>query len=479
MRDTVGFLHGRPAFGPPAFYKGALAIVLPVMLQAVITSLISLVDNFMVAGLGDVKMSAVNVANQINFIYMVLVNVAGFAGGIYLSQHRGAGDAEGMRQALRFKLLTTMAISALHLGLCLAVPEALVRIMLGGNAEGEPIVAEGARYLRLVTPSFLPIAIASALGSSYRDVGSTRIPLAISSAAAAICTLLNWILIYGALGAPRLEVAGAAYATDIARLAEAAAFVLATARIKPTFAFKPRALFSIDGRLFKDILGRSAMIFFSETAWVLSETIVTAIYNGRGGAETVAGMAAGWTIANLFFMAFGAVTTAPSVIVGSTLGSGDLEGAREKGRWILHGAFFFGIAVGAAAALSTSIVPLVFGNLSPAARAVTEGLVLVIAAYLPIWTLLNAQFALSRAGGDTAMGMWVDVGVTYAAFIPAAFALAAFTPLGPVSLFALAKIFDIAKAGVAYWWLSKERWVRNLAERSSAAERSATDESGA
>jgi putative efflux protein, MATE family len=458
-----GFLRGKPLFGSGAFYREALGLVVPVMLQAVITSLISLIDNFMVAGLGDAKMAAVNVANQINFVYIVVVNAACMAGGIFLSQHRGASDAEGMRQSLRFKLIATISVAALHSFLCLAFPETLITLMLGGNKEGGEIVAEGSRFLRLVTPSFLPIAVASSLSSSFRDVGQTKKPLFVSSVAAALCTLLNWILIYGELGAPRLEVAGAAFATDVARLAEATAFILIAARRRPDFAFRLRDAFTIDRRLFREILGRSAMMFFSETAWVMSETIITAIYNGRGGAETVAGMAAGFTIANIFFMAFGAVTTATSVIVGSTLGAGELDEAREKGRWILSGSVIFGLFVGCVAAASTFLIPLVFGNLSLQARGVTRGLVFVIAAYIPLWTLLNAQFALSRAGGDTAMGVWVDVGVTYALFIPIAFALAAWTSMGPVALYAIAKLADIGKAAVAFWWLAKERWVKNLA----------------
>jgi putative MATE family efflux protein len=462
------FLRGKPAFGPWSFYREALSIVVPVMLQLLITSLISLIDNFMVAGLGDVKMAAVNVANQINFVYIVIVNATCMAGGIFLSQHRGAKDEEGMRQSLRFKLMAALAFSALHTALCLLCPEALIRVMLGGNSQGDEIVREGGRFLRLVAPSFAPIAAASAISSSYRDIGRTKTPLVISTIAAAVCTLLNWLLIYGALGAPRLEVAGAAAATDIARLVEAAVFIVSLSTVKPGFAFRIRDFFRVDAALFKKILGRSVMMLFSETAWVLSETVITAIYNGRGGAETVAGMAAGWTIANIFFTAYWAVITATSVIIGSTLGAGRLDEAREKGRWILYGSYVFGLAVAAVAATSTFLIPIVFGNLSPSARSVTKGLILVISAYVPLWTLLNAQFALSRAGGDTAMGVWVDVGVTYAVFIPLAFALAAWTDFGPVILFATAKLSDIGKAAVAFWWLAKEKWVVNLADKDVA-----------
>jgi putative MATE family efflux protein len=462
------FLRGRPAFGPWSFYREALSIVVPVMLQLLITSLISLIDNFMVAGLGDVKMAAVNVANQINFVYIVIVNATCMAGGIFLSQHRGAKDEEGMRQSLRFKLVAALTFSVLHTSLCLLCPEALIRIMLGGNSQGDEIVREGARFLRLVAPSFAPIAVASAISSSYRDIGRTKTPLVISTIAAAICTLLNWVLIYGALGAPRLEVAGAAAATDIARLVEALVFIASLSTVKPGFAFRIKDFFRVDAALFKKILSRSVMMLFSETAWVLSETVITAIYNGRGGAETVAGMAAGWTIANIFFTAYWAVITATSVIIGSTLGAGRLDEAREKGRWILYGSYVFGLAVAAVAATSTFLIPIVFGNLSPSARSVTKGLILVISAYVPLWTLLNAQFALSRAGGDTAMGVWVDVGVTYAVFIPLAFALSAWTDFGPVLLFATAKLSDIGKAAVAFWWLAKEKWLVNLAEKDVA-----------
>ena len=40
-------------------------------------------------------------------------------------------------------------------------------------------------------------------------------------------------------------------------------------------------------------------MLFSEVLWVISETVTTAVYNGRGGADVVSGMSAGWAIVNL------------------------------------------------------------------------------------------------------------------------------------------------------------------------------------
>ena len=433
------------------------------MLQSLLTGLVSLVDNFMVAGLGDVKMAAVNAANQVNFVFFIIINTACMAGGIFLSQHRGAKNPDGMRKAFRFKIIASLFISGIYAILCAAIPEPLIGIMVSGNSSGAAIIAEGSIYMRAVAPSFIPFALAVALGSSFREVGKTRVSLAASTIAALVNTFLNWIFIYGNLGAPRMEVRGAAMATDIARFVEIAIFLFWLGRSRPDFHFEPRTIFDIDRKTFGTIMSRSGMMLFSETAWVVSETIITAMYNSRGGADTVAGMAAAWTIANLFFLVFGAVHTAVAVIVGSTLGSGKLEEAKLKGRWITSGSVVFGVGIGLLAAASNAIVPLVFGNLSFQARTTTGAMILVIAAYLPLWTLLNAQFALSRAGGDTAMGVWVDVGVTYVVFLPFAWGLSALTPVGPVALFAVAKLTDFMKAAVAAWWLKKDKWVRNLA----------------
>ena len=61
-------------FGPASFYRSALAIALPIMAQSLIQTMVSLIDTFMVAGLGAVKMSGVNIAGQILFVFMVLIN---------------------------------------------------------------------------------------------------------------------------------------------------------------------------------------------------------------------------------------------------------------------------------------------------------------------------------------------------------------------------------------------------------------------
>jgi putative MATE family efflux protein len=449
--------------GPFSFYREALSIALPVMLQQLIMGMVSLIDNFMVAGLGDISMASVNVANQLNFVFLVIINTVSSAGGIYLAQFNGAGDAKGMKHAYRFKVIFGLTAAALYFILCRLIPDRMIAMMTMGNAAQEEIILIGSGYLRLTSFTLIPIAVAAAIGTSFREIGLPRIPLYISAAATLINTAGNWLLIYGNLGAPRLEVSGAATATIIARIFEVSVF-LVYIHLRPTpFFVGFTGIHRINRRLIGTILSKSGMLFLSEASWISSETIVTALYNGRGGAEVVAGMAAGWTIANVFFLIFGGIWTATAVVIGGTLGAGRLDEARRRAEWIKSGSLAAGAIIAAAGALaSTLLIPIVFSNLTDTARGISLGLIYVILAYLPLWSLLNAQFAISRSGGDTAMGMYADVSVNTLLFVPGAFILALCTSLGPVFMFAILKLSDIAKYLVARHFLKKERWVRNL-----------------
>ncbi|MDR0598925.1 MAG: polysaccharide biosynthesis C-terminal domain-containing protein [Treponema sp.] len=451
--------------GPAEFYRQAVRIAAPVMLQQFIMSMVSLIDNFMVAGLGDMNMAAVNVSNQLNFIHLVVVNTVCGAGGIYLAQFKGAGDQEGMRQAYRFKFLLSAAVSALYFLLCWTLADKMLGMMILGNAARGEIIPAGERYIRLLSCTLFPMALSMAVGTSYRETGKPGVPLLISAGATVVNTAGNWLLIYGRLGAPALGVTGAAISTIIARYLEAGAFLVYARRGRAPFFVGFTGVLRVKGKLIREVLVKSGMMFLSELSWITSETIMTALYNSRGGAETVAGMAAGFTIANIFFLLFAGVWTTTAVLVGGSLGAGRLEEARRRARWIQSGAVAAGAALALPGALfALAVIPLVFRSLTAGARSISTGLVLVILVYLPLWTLLNAIWAISRAGGDTRTGMYADVTVNTFLFVPACFILALRTTIGPVPLFALVKLSDLFKYAVARHFLRQERWVRNLTE---------------
>ena len=464
--DTMTYSNNKTLFAPARFYRSALAIAVPIMLQQLIQSMVSLIDNFMVSGLGDISMSGVNVAGQVLFVFMIFVNTICMSGGIFMTQFFGAKDEEGMKQAFRFKLVLGLFAAIPYFFVCIIFPRQVLSLMLIGNSQAEQILDEGVKYIRLMFWMGLPMTFSMCMASSLRDMGRVRIPLVITIVATLTNTVFNWLLIYGNLGFPRLEVEGAAIATVIARALECIIFIVIYAWLKPDFAFKLTRFFRIDGSLFFKILKKGSLVLVCEMVWVLSETVTTAIYNGRGGADVVSGMAFSFAIANLFFVAFGGIYNATAVIIGKTLGEGELEKARTEKRWILSGSAVFGLFMLLFALATTLLIPLVFGRLSESAISICRSMVILMAFFMPVWIYMNSQQAIARAGGDTAMGAYTDAAITIFVMIPLVFILGIFTSISPVRLFLCVKLLDLVKVAVFHKWLKKERWLRNLAKQS-------------
>lgn len=451
-------------FGTAAFYKSAVMIAVPVMLQQLIQNMVSLIDNFMVAGLSDVKMSGVNIAGQILFVFMVLINTVCLAAGIFMTQFSGARDKKGMQQALCFKIVLGAVALVLYLFVCMVIPRQILSLMVIGNAEAAVILDVAEDYMFLMGFAGLPMCVSAIISSSLREIGTVKPPLVISVIATCLNTFLNWILIYGNLGAPRLEVEGAAYATIAARVAEMLMFIGFVYIKKQPFMIRPRVLLHINWNLFGRIFKKGSMVLFSEMLWVISETVITALYNGRGGADVVSGMASSFAIANLFFISFSGITTATGVLLGKTLGSGDLETAKKQKNWLLSAALVFGVVMGIFGLFTILLVPVVFGNLSASAQSICREMVFYMSCFMPAWVYVNAQFAVSRAGGDTAMGMWDDGIFTLVLSIPGMFAIARFTDMGPVMMYVMVKLVDIPKIIFAHFWLKRGLWIKNLAK---------------
>lgn len=266
------------------------------------------------------------------------------------------------------------------------------------------------------------------------------------------------------MGAPRLEVALAAYATVIARACELLIFIFYATKKKTAFIFSLLKLFKIKMRLFGKIFMKSAVILYSEVFWALSETLSSALFNRRGGAEVVSGMSAGFSVGNLILICMSGIMGATGVILGTELGKGNLEKCKiYKGR-LLSGAVALGGIFMILGFFASLLIPVVFRNLSADALKIAWKLVTVLSIYQPLWGYLNTQFAVSRAGGDTKMGALCDTAGNIL-LIGAMFSLTFLTNIPPVTRFALTKLSDIPKSFIAHFWLKKEKWPLNLASQ--------------
>ena len=174
--------------GNAAFYKMALAVAVPIMIQNGITNFVSLLDNIMVGRVGTEQMTGVAIVNQLIFVFNLAIFGAVSGAGIFGAQYYGKGDWDGVRQTFRFKLLVCTALTVLGACIFLLFGEDLILQYLG--ASGAAIATVIARfveagvvmlwahrnpervpYLRGVYRSFrIPAALA-------RDIAKKSIPL--------------------------------------------------------------------------------------------------------------------------------------------------------------------------------------------------------------------------------------------------------------------------------------------------------------
>ena len=123
-------------FGTKDFYRAVFRIMLPILLQNVITMFVSLLDNIMVGQVGTEQMSGVAIANQILFIFNLCI-FGGISGvGIFSAQFYGKQDNEGIRYTMRAKLFVAITATILFAVVFLTAGGLLVSSFLHEGKEG-------------------------------------------------------------------------------------------------------------------------------------------------------------------------------------------------------------------------------------------------------------------------------------------------------------------------------------------------------
>ena len=210
--------------GDRAFYKIVLSMVIPMILQNLVTNFVSLIDNIMVGSMGTEPMSGVSIVNQFIFVFNVTVFGAVAGPSIFGAQFFGKGDHEGQKYTFRFRLLICTAIIIAAAAVFEIFGSPLIKLFISKESapqQAEEILGYGMDYLRIMVFSLIPFAIGQAYSSIVRECGETRVPMVGAMSAVGINVLLDYGLIFGKLGMPAMGVKGAAIATVIAKTVEA------------------------------------------------------------------------------------------------------------------------------------------------------------------------------------------------------------------------------------------------------------------
>lgn len=444
-------------FGDKKFYRTIILLAGPLVLQQLLTSAVQLVDNFMVGRLGEEAMSSVAIVNQLYFIFMLVVFGIMGGAGVFAAQYYGAKEFDKLKETFRFKLLTA-SMFAIFAALILSI----FAKPIAGIFSEEKIIIDGAiNYLNIVKFGFLPWAISVAIGSTFRETGVTLPLFVISMVTILTNTILNYFLIFGSFGFPRLGIEGAAIATVIARVVELVLTLFLLKKTGSIFNTKIKDLFKINGVLLKSIIIMTIPLMLNELLWSSGQTIFFYSYSRRG-TEALAAMTITSSVSSLVFVFFGGIATAVAVLVGNTLGKNELELAKTNAKKLI--AFSVMIAICAGMILfSLSFIIVHIYNVSDAVKHIAQFNIRVQSFLIPIYTFNVCLFFTFRAGGDTKSTFIFDSGFMMLVSVPVALALSFFTSLPVMYMFLLVQLTELPKLTFGLWRYKKGHWIKNLA----------------
>ena len=438
------------------FQKTVLMIAVPLMLQQLIVSSVNLIDNLMVGQLGDMALSGVSMANRFYMIVWAGVNGMIASSVIYLSQYNGANDTNHMKQSFRFMIVSSYILCIALFIIAFFFPEMVIAFFI----KDVEVIRLGSAYLKIAAISYLPSVISLCIASAFRALGETKKPLYISVISVLTNAVFNYLLIFGVFGFPKLGVVGAAIATLIARSVEALIYLWMLKVSDMPFKTKVSNIFTFDFELAKRITIRAFPLCVNEIMWSFGMSTLVRSYSHRGlVVNTAYSMSS--TISDLFFVLFGGMATASTVLIGTPLGANKLEEAKENAYKLLG---FSLILAGVILILmfATSYVAPYFYNVSMEAKHLSANFLRIMALFFVLYMFNTSIYFILRAGGDTKSTLFMDSGFMWMLNIPLVMLLAYHTNLHVLIVYAIGQSTDVLKACVSDYLLKKEKWVKNL-----------------
>ncbi len=434
-----------------------IKVALPISVQGLITSSLTLVDNLMVGSLGESELSAVGVAGNVFFVFFLLI--WGFCAGCstFLAQFFGAGDMKNIRKTLGFMVLVCGIIAGLFFLVTFGFPRTVLRLFTD-----IPVMIDlGAKYMRIAAFSTLFLVLAIPSNTALRSIQKPHIPLVTGIISFATNTILNYVLIFGKFGAPRMGVEGAALATCIARAFEACIIAYLIFGGKVPVSGKLRDFVGWPREFIARILRNAFPVTLNESLWGLGVTLYAAAF-ARISVTAYASIQASLAINDLFQTAAMGVGDASLILLGQKLGENNMEEARIYAKKFIRAGLFVGIVVGLLLILLGR--PIVgFFDFTEEGAMYTRHILTIFGVMMPV-TLLNMIIVTGvlRSGGDTRFAMIADAGSVWILGLPAAF-LSALVFHWPIDMCAAAiQLEALVKLVVIWVRYRQEKWVKNV-----------------
>ena len=452
-------------FGDMGFWRIALKLAFPVAMQNLLTSSFILVDTIMVGQLGDLSLSAVGMAGQFGwFLNMITFGMCSGAA-VFISQYWGAKDTAGIRRTYGIAVVSVCLISALFFVIGLLFPEGVVRIF---NREPD-VVEAGAAYLRIACWSYLATGVNMVFCIVLRSTENVKLPMYVSLVTTVLNAFMDYGLIFGAFGMPEMGIRGAALATVISAWA-GPVLILAVSAIQRNMLISPiKELFGFNKRSIAEYYEKATPVIINETLWGLGTLLFSVIFANLGY-QYYAAVTIFRTFENIAFVFFIGLCNASSIMVGKNVGAGHIKRAVEDSRRFVLFVSLCSVLTGVLIIIFRFQLASVFnlsGSITPETLKLTASLLLVYGIELPVrnlpYILIVGTF---RPGGDTRIGMKLDLLSLWLCSVPLA-TLAAFVFKLPfIAVFAIMYAAeDYLKAILCVRYYFTYNWLRPVTDQ--------------
>lgn len=255
-----------------------LKIGIPAVLESLLAAVVTSIDTQMISPLGKGAVSSVALTAQPKLLFFSIFFALGIAVSIFVSQAYGKKDRAEANAYFHWVLRLTIALSVV-IGIVLSVFATPVMRLFSRQTE---TLAMSVDFFRIVTGYMVFMAISTVINAAMRAIGKTNVTLVAGVLSGAVDILLNYCLIEGHWGFPRLEIKGDAIATVAGTVVSCAVSIVYLARHSDFLSL--RGFFTVwrrDRTMVRNIVGKSSHIvfenLFTRIGFLLSSLIVSCL----------------------------------------------------------------------------------------------------------------------------------------------------------------------------------------------------------
>ena len=439
------------------FYRNFLKLCSMLVLQNVVTLSVNLADNIMLGAFSETALSGVTTVNQVQFVFQQLLMALGDGLVIFGSQYWGKKETKPVRKISAWALCTGIFIALILFILASFFP----RQLLGLFTTDQTIIEAGLSYLAIIRFTYFFFAVTQILLATLRCVEIAGIAFGLSVMTLIINCSINWILIYGHFGAPRMGAAGAAVGTLTARIAEICVLITYISKKQSWIGIRIQDYLQADWKFGRKYYKVVCPLLVIQGLWGVNTALQTAIL----GHMTAAAIAANSAASNLFLMvksaAVGAASAA-SVTMGKTIGSGDLKLAKLYSKKLQKLFVAMGIICGVLL-FFIRIPVLSLYQLSPETREMANTFLMILSVVMVGMSYqMPTNGGIIRGSGSIAYSMKVDLISTWAIVIPLSMFMAFVVKASPAIVVCCLNADQIFKCVPAFLKCNYGHWIKTM-----------------